>query len=278
MHETTELGLLLWALAALSTTTDAGLVRKERSLLISGHSDTSACYIGRGRYYRGTESRSRSRRTCLVWDGETRERLIVASDVNSGRHNYCQRLRPWCLHLEKTAAPGPNQYCEFPVSTFVPESTCGQRNNRRVKIVGGTVATVESHPWVAAIFWTTKTRRQVFRCGGSLIAPCWVLSAAHCFPDGAGTKVRRLSVFLGKSALNETNESSEQMFQVEELIVHEGYDNSKGSFDHDIALLRLKGHGQCAKETKSVRTVCLPPPGQRLQSGIQCHVVPTPST
>ncbi|KAG7275855.1 hypothetical protein CRUP_033268, partial [Coryphaenoides rupestris] len=139
---------------------------------------TSACYIGRGRYYRGTESRSRSRRTCLVWEGETRERLIAASDVNSGRHNYCR----------------------------------------------------------------------------------------------AGTKVRRLSVFLGKSALNETNESSEQMFQVEELIVHEGYDNSKGSFDHDIALLRLKGHGQCAKETKSVRTVCLPPPGQRLQSGIQCEV------
>lgn len=252
--------------------------------------DTSACYIGRGRYYSGTESRSQSRRTCLDWDADITDRFM-ASDVNSGRHNYCRnptyRLRPWC-YVWKNGGP-VKAYCDIPRCDFVPgpalavppptlspstetetASTCGQRNRKQTKIVGGTVTTVESHPWVAAIFWSTKTRRQVFVCGGSLIAPCWVLSAAHCFMNRA--KVRRLSVFLGKSALNETYESSEQRFQVEELIIHEGFDHSEGSYNHDIALLRLKGHGQCAKETKSVRTVCLPPPGQRLQSGIQCEV------
>lgn len=60
------------------------------------------------------------------------------------------------------------------------ESSCGERHlNLITKIIGGKRSKVESQPWIAAIF-----KGVGFICGGTLIAPCWVLTAAHCFPGG----------------------------------------------------------------------------------------------
>lgn len=60
------------------------------------------------------------------------------------------------------------------------ELTCGERPERRMhKIVGGSFTSIESQPWIAAIFH----KHSRFLCGGSLITPCWVLTAAHCFSD-----------------------------------------------------------------------------------------------
>lgn len=61
---------------------------------------------------------------------------------------------------------------------------CGQREERNMKVVGGALSTVERHPWMAAVF-SRSARGRSFTCGGSLISPCWVLTAAHCFPDGS---------------------------------------------------------------------------------------------
>ncbi|KAM6951686.1 urokinase-type plasminogen activator-like [Aplochiton taeniatus] len=248
---------------------------------------TSTCYNGIGRYYRGTKSRTERGRLCVEWDLETRERLM-SSDINSGRHNYCRnpgfKERPWCYVWRRHELV--EEYCDIPHCGEEPDlsipphptpaglataSTCGQRPRKQMKIVGGTITTVESHPWMAAIFW--RSRSKFFRCGGSLISPCWVLTAAHCFPDGSQTKVRKLSVTLGKNAINETSYITEQTFQVAELFVHEQFDNSEGNYNNDIALLRLKAKdGRCAEERISVKTVCLPPAGQTLNPGTLCEI------
>lgn len=53
-----------------------------------------------------------------------------------------------------------------------------------------------------------------------------------CF--SSHTKKHSLSVALGKNALNETDLTVEQTFRVEEIIIHEGFDNSEGNFNNDI--------------------------------------------
>ncbi|XP_067345273.1 plasminogen activator, urokinase b isoform X1 [Channa argus] len=249
------------------------------------------CYEGVGLYYKGSVSISQSGRTCKEWDSDTREQYL-SSDVKSGRHNYCRNLlyrrRPWCYVWKNQQLAW--EYCEIPrcgfeslpAPTLLPtnepppaaEATCGQRTRiKQMKIVGGTVATVKSHPWVAAIFWHSKSKERVFRCGGSLISACWVLTAAHCFPDGSHSKEDSFSVTLGKNALNETDLTVEQTFGVEEIIIHEGFDINGENFNNDIALLKLKAkRGKCAEESTSVRTVCLPSPQQSLQPGFTCEI------
>lgn len=58
---------------------------------------------------------------------------------------------------------------------------CGQRVRKRLssmsRVSGGLVALPGAHPYIAALYWGHNF------CAGSLIAPCWVLTAAHCLQN-----------------------------------------------------------------------------------------------
>ncbi|XP_013870296.1 plasminogen activator, urokinase b isoform X2 [Austrofundulus limnaeus] len=252
--------------------------------------NTAGCYEGVGLYYRGTVSTTVSGTTCEDWDSDTRTSHL-SSDVLSGRHNYCRnvnlRLRPGCYVRKNLRLVW--EYCNIPLCDFkspvnpapspaptqtqTAELTCGQRPGRRqMRIVGGSVVSVKSHPWFAAIFQRTR-QVEVFLCGGSLISPCWVLTAAHCFDGGLQSRKQLFSVVLGKSSLNQMDSAAEQTFRVEEIFIHEEYNNSQGNYNNDIALVKLEAkQGKCSEETDWVRTVCLPPPQRRLQPGVTCEI------
>uniref|UniRef100_A0A667X3P5 trypsin n=1 Tax=Myripristis murdjan TaxID=586833 RepID=A0A667X3P5_9TELE len=223
----------------------------------SPHSRT--CLLEDGTSYRGSVSVSAYGHSCLRW---FKFEWTSEAAKGLGPHNYCrnpdQSLTPWCRN-------------QLSLTLCVPaELTCGEMPSQRMnKIVGGAMTSIESQPWVAAIFH----RRSGFGCGGSLIAPCWVLTAAHCFPDGENTKIRHLSVYLGKSYINDTDADREQKFTVEQMIIHPKYNNSYGSYNNDIALLKIKSQdGKCAVRTPSVRTVCLPPHLTMLPPGVECSI------
>ena len=65
--------------------------------------------------------------------------------------------------------------------------------SRRLTIVGGVAATVEEFPFVVAL---TQNGRQF--CGGSLISPTEVLTAAHC-------ALRNTSVVINRTTLSDIN-------------------------------------------------------------------------
>ncbi|XP_020825270.1 tissue-type plasminogen activator isoform X1 [Phascolarctos cinereus] len=238
---------------------------------------TNDCYTGNGISYRGIRSKTESGNSCLKWNSphlifrDYTARRENARDLGLGSHNFCRNpdndKRPWCYVLTDSQVTW--EFCDVPKC-----STCGLRQYKesQFRIKGGFFADITSHPWQAAI--TTRDRRSPgkthFLCGGILIDSCWVLSAAHCFQERY--KVHEIRVVLGRT-YREKKEEDEQMFEVEKYIIHEKF--VLETFDNDIALLQLKPKAdslQCAQETKSVRTVCLPDAGLQMADWTECEL------
>uniref|UniRef100_A0A8C9F6L8 FA7 factor n=1 Tax=Pavo cristatus TaxID=9049 RepID=A0A8C9F6L8_PAVCR len=98
--------------------------------------------------------------------------------------------------------------------------------------------------WQALIIQDQKGK-----CGGSLLSPEWVVTAAHCL-DYAHSK--QLRVRLGEYSIK-VDEKTEQESGVSKIIRHEEYTN--GQVNHDIALLKLETPMNL---TDFVVPICLP--------------------
>ena len=92
------------------------------------------------------------------------------------------------------------------------------------RIIGGTNATAGDYPWIVSL----RDGSGHF-CGASLIAPQWVLSAAHCY-DGSGPE--NLKVVVGEYHQGETS-TSEEVINVAKV-----YPHANGEV-HDIMLVKL---------------------------------------
>ncbi|KAG1689899.1 Coagulation factor IX [Nymphon striatum] len=114
------------------------------------------------------------------------------------------------------------------------------------KIVNGFASKKGAHPWMAMLY----TSSLGVYCGGSLINVQWIVTAAHCFTRHE-IPWSSITIKLGKIDKS-IREESEQVFEVEEVILHLQFD--PGTFDNDIALIKLKTP---ATFTNFILPICL---------------------
>ncbi|CAG7732598.1 unnamed protein product [Allacma fusca] len=119
-----------------------------------------------------------------------------------------------------------------------------------LRILGGSEAQKGRWPWQVAVL----NRMQEAFCGGTLIAPRWILTAAHCVR-------RRIHVTIGEHNLHK-NEGTEKHYRIDSAFIHPDFDPE--TVNNDIALLLLP-------EPVSIKAglACLPQ---------QQQVLPSPDT
>jgi trypsin len=94
-------------------------------------------------------------------------------------------------------------------------------------VVGGSAVPAGQYPWIAALL---SNGSQI--CGGSVIGSQWVLTAAHCVPDGFQPGY---SVSVGN-----VDYTQGRVVAVDGVAVHPAYD-ATGNSENDVALLHLAG-------------------------------------
>ena len=102
--------------------------------------------------------------------------------------------------------------------------------NFKPRIVGGFPAAQGQLPWQVALLLRPFNNFQF--CGGSVVAPGWILTAAHCVQSPATSKAQNLIVYANSINLD----SGGVQLNVLRIVRHPKWDSTTN--DNDLALLR----------------------------------------
>ncbi|XP_041106427.1 plasminogen-like isoform X2 [Polyodon spathula] len=219
------------------------------------------CIVGNGEDYRGTTSVTVLGVTCQEWVSNTPHRhdsFTPQTHPDKGLDsNYCRNPDgdvngPWCYTTDPNRK---SDTCQIPkceamecgYSAVEPKRCFG-------RIVGGCVSNPYSWPWQISL----RTSFNVHFCGGTLIHPQWVLTAAHCLERSS--RPSQYKVFLGIFT-EKADEPSKQVKDVDRLVL--------GPTGTDIALIKLTSP---ALLNDKVQPACLPEKDYIVPSGTECYV------
>uniref|UniRef100_UPI00398E5B70 transmembrane protease serine 4-like n=1 Tax=Pristiophorus japonicus TaxID=55135 RepID=UPI00398E5B70 len=146
----------------------------------------------------------------------------------------------------------------FCTSRMIVSLVCARCERSAVdRIVGGSDATIDEWPWQVSLQYKSQ-----HLCGGSVLNPNWIVTAAHCFPEEYH-QIENWKVFAGSEFLYSGGSS----YSVLKIVTH-GHYNSKSS-DYDIALIKLRSP---LPHTDYIRPICLPNYNAPIQSTLLAWV------
>ncbi|XP_070319397.1 serine protease 44-like [Odocoileus virginianus] len=130
----------------------------------------------------------------------------------------------------------------------------GACGHRKMRIIGGMPAPERKWPWQVSLRINNE-----HMCGGSLIAPQWILTAAHCIFGFEEYTVRMGSVLL--------HPQSGMAIPVQDIVCHSFYDVR--TLSNDIALVLL---AHSVNYSAFIQPVCLPEKNFEAEAGTRCWV------
>lgn len=139
------------------------------------------------------------------------------------------------------------------------------REDYEANIVNGRVAENCSWPWQIAFVNGNSQSAGAF-CGGTLINPWWVLTAAHCFTSGLGNT----KAVAGLHDRRFQTGGSVQKKAVIQVIRHGDYNHPK-QYSHDLALVRLADEDPFVLN-ECVNPACMPQNAQDAPVGSTCWI------
>ncbi|XP_023278933.1 chymotrypsin-like elastase family member 3B [Seriola lalandi dorsalis] len=130
------------------------------------------------------------------------------------------------------------------------------------RVVNGQDARPHSWPWQISL-QVKHGSRYHHTCGGTLIAPRWVLTAGHCIWPGDVYRV-----VLGEHDMSQ-QEGTEQIRDILRIVVHPKWDIDHVADGNDLALLKLD---KSPVMSDSVSVACLPEAGDTPTHGTPCYI------
>ncbi|XP_069156593.1 trypsin-1-like [Procambarus clarkii] len=140
------------------------------------------------------------------------------------------------------------------LSRRLPLEELTPQDSSWTRIQGGKDANIGEWPWV--VYLKIKVSGSFVECGGSIISPLYVLTAAHCVFDVNKKKGDSVRVIASEYDLKDEMETDRQSVIVRRVRIYPRYDNVAQI--GDIALLKLK---RALVLGEGVAPACLAPPG-----------------
>ncbi|XP_065067993.1 uncharacterized protein LOC135693432 isoform X3 [Rhopilema esculentum] len=137
--------------------------------------------------------------------------------------------------------------------------TCGMPDIAQSRVIAGEDAKKGAWPWQILMLFMNSPM-----CGGALVAPNWVVTAAHCV---SGKSAMRFKIRVGEHKFTVSSEGKHQDIQVQKVIPHPQY--SRQTLNNDIALMKLS---LPVTFGKYVKPVCLPDHDQEVPIGTKCFI------